>query len=218
MLQAPKCSSPPPPPFQRQLWSLKEHVPSMRTPGGPPLWVVVHVVVKCIEGLYELWRMREMYTLTQVERHRALTTKLWKALGDSGRSSTRWIHLCLAHSTFLDEKWRTRGGRLLGCGTRLPPPSPLPALRAHLVAKGQQLLVIHMVAPKAPEIFFFIPLAHLCPLCTPTLSLNPTLTLMPTATLSLLLTLPTNLRPFRSVIFFSSIDPQVALRAMSGLA
>ena len=40
------------------------------------------------------------------------------------------------------------------------PPPPLPALRAHLVAKGQQLLAIHIVAPKAPEIFFFIPLAH----------------------------------------------------------
>ena len=36
---------------------------------------------------------------------------------------------------------------------------PLPALRAHLVAKGQQLLAIHMVAPKAPEkIFFSFPL------------------------------------------------------------
>ena len=44
-------------------------------PGGPPLWVVVHVMVKCIEGLYELWRVREMYTLTQVERHRALPIK-----------------------------------------------------------------------------------------------------------------------------------------------
>ena len=41
-----------------------------------------------------------------------------------------------------------------------PPPPPLPAVRANLVAKGQQLLGIHMVAPKAPEIFFFIPLAH----------------------------------------------------------
>ena len=27
-----------------------------------------------IEGLYELRRVREMYTLTQVERHSALTT------------------------------------------------------------------------------------------------------------------------------------------------
>ena len=74
-----------------------------------------------------------------------------------------------------------------------PPPPPLPALRAHLVAKGQQLLAIHMVAPKAPEIFFFHSPCPFCPLCTPTLSLNPTLTLMPTPTLSLLLTLPTNL-------------------------
>ena len=42
------------------------------------LWVVVHVMVKCIEGLYELWRVRELHTLTQVERHRALTTKFQK--------------------------------------------------------------------------------------------------------------------------------------------
>ena len=48
-----------------------------------------------------------------------------------------------------------RGQRLLGSGTRPPP-----ALRANLVAKGQQLLAIHMVAPKAPENFFFVPLAH----------------------------------------------------------
>ena len=73
------------------------------------------------------------------------------------------------------------------------PPPPLPALRAHLVAKGQQLLAIHMVAPKAPQNFFFHSPCPFCPLCTPTLSLNPTLTLMPTPTLSLLLTLPTNL-------------------------
>ena len=73
------------PPFQRQFPDrIKEPVPTVRTPRGPPLWVVVHVMVKCIEGLYELWRVREMYTLTQVERHRALTTKFSKAWGDSG--------------------------------------------------------------------------------------------------------------------------------------
>ena len=95
------------PPFQRQFVEcLKEHVPTVRTPGGPMLWVVVHVMVKCIEGLYELWRVRELYTLTQVERHRALTTKFSKAWGDSGWSPTRWIHWCLAHSTFFAEKWR----------------------------------------------------------------------------------------------------------------
>ena len=44
-------------------------------------WVVVHVMLKCIEGLYELWWVRELYTLTQVERHRALTTKFSKAWG-----------------------------------------------------------------------------------------------------------------------------------------
>ena len=43
------------PPFQRQFVDcLEEHVPTVRTPGGPPLWVVVHVMVRCIEGLYEL--------------------------------------------------------------------------------------------------------------------------------------------------------------------
>ena len=95
------------PPFQRQFVDcLKEHVPTVRTPGGPMLWVVVHVMVKCIEGLYELWMVRELYTLTQVERHRALTTKFSKAWGDSGWSPTRWIHWCLAHSTFFAEKWR----------------------------------------------------------------------------------------------------------------
>ena len=41
-----------------------------------------------------------MYTVTQVERHRALTTKFPKAWGDSGWSPTSWIHSCLAHSTF----------------------------------------------------------------------------------------------------------------------
>ena len=34
-----------------------------------------------------------MYTIIQVERHRALTTKFSKAWGDSGWSPTRWIHL-----------------------------------------------------------------------------------------------------------------------------
>ena len=43
---------------------------------------------------------------------------------------------------------------------RDPPPPPLPALWAHVVAKGQSLLTIHMVAPKAPKIIFFVPLAH----------------------------------------------------------
>ena len=72
------------PPFQRQFVDcLKDHVPTVRSSGGPPLWVVVHVMVKCIEGLYELWSVREMYTLTQLERHCALTTEFSKAWGDS---------------------------------------------------------------------------------------------------------------------------------------
>ena len=85
-----------------------------------------------------------------------------------------------------------RGGRLLGSGTQPPPPPPLPALWAHLIAKGQQQVAMHTVAPKAPGNFFHSP-CPFCPPCTPTLSLNPTLTLMPTPTLSLLLTLPPNL-------------------------
>ena len=46
-------------------------------------------------------------------------------------------------------------------------PPPLSALRGHLVAKGQQLLAIHMAAPKAPEFFFSFPLPIL-----PTLHAN----------------------------------------------
>ena len=34
-----------------------------------------------------------------------------------------------------------------------PPPPPLPALRAHLVTKGQWLWATHRVMPKAPENF-----------------------------------------------------------------
>ena len=68
------------PPFQRQnVDFLKEHVPSVSTPSGPPLWVVVHVMVNCIDGLCNLWIVRDVYTLTQVEHHRALTTKISKA-------------------------------------------------------------------------------------------------------------------------------------------
>ena len=85
----------PPPPFQSQFVDcLKDHVPSVRTRGGPPLWVVVHVMVKYIQGLYELRRVRQMYTVTQVKCHRALTTKFSKAWGQSRRSPTRWIHWC----------------------------------------------------------------------------------------------------------------------------
>ena len=47
-----------------------------------------------------------MYTLTQVERHRVLTTKISKGWGGSGWSPTRWIRWCLAHLTFFAEKWR----------------------------------------------------------------------------------------------------------------
>ena len=55
--------------------------------------------------------------------------------------------------------WRGDGGDVSSVLVRdSPPPPPFPALRAHLVAKGQQLLAIHMVAPKAPENFFSFPL------------------------------------------------------------
>ena len=63
-------------------------------------------MVKCIEGLYDPWRVRDVYTLTQVERHRVLTTKFSKAWEDSGWSPTRWIHWCLAHSTLFAQEWR----------------------------------------------------------------------------------------------------------------
>ena len=70
-----------------------------------------------------------------------------------------------------------RGGRLLGPGTRPPPPlppPPLPALRANSVAKGQQLLAIHIVAPKAPENFFSFPL-HILSALHPNIILEPNL-------------------------------------------
>ena len=46
------------------------------------------------------------------------------------------------------------GGDVSSVPVRDPPPPPPPrALRAHLVTKGQWLLAIHRVAPKAPENF-----------------------------------------------------------------
>ena len=57
-----------------------------------------------------------MYTLTQVERHRACTTKFSKAWGDLGWSPTRWIHWCLAHSTFFCS---FTGGRLVCRGSMI---------------------------------------------------------------------------------------------------
>ena len=81
------------PPFIRQFVDcLKQHVPSLKTPGGPPLWVVVHVMVKCIEGLYDLLRVWDVYNLTQVDRHTALTTNWSTMWGDSRWSPTRWVH------------------------------------------------------------------------------------------------------------------------------
>ena len=41
----------------------------MRTPGGPPLWVIVHFMVKWTQSLYQLLSegVAEVYTLTQME-------------------------------------------------------------------------------------------------------------------------------------------------------
>ena len=64
ILRAQKRSSRPPPSKDKFVDCLKEHVPLVRTPSGPPLWVVVHVMVKCIEGLYDLWRVTGVYTVT----------------------------------------------------------------------------------------------------------------------------------------------------------
>ena len=95
------------PPFQRPFCGLPRGACPLRE---DPWWTSIMgccaCQVKCIEGLYELWRLREMYTLTQVERHHALPTKFFKAWGDSGWSSTRLIHWCFAHSTFFAEKWK----------------------------------------------------------------------------------------------------------------
>ena len=41
-------------------------------------------MVKCIEGLYDLWRVRDVHTLTQVVCHRALITKSSKAREPQG--------------------------------------------------------------------------------------------------------------------------------------
>ena len=75
---------------------------------------------------------------------------------------------------------------------RNPPPPPR-ALRAHFVAKGQQLLAIDggWWRHRSPKNFYSP--SSLGPLCTLKLSLNPTLTPIPSPTLNLLLTLPSNL-------------------------
>ena len=53
---------------------------------------------------------------------------------------------CCLHSL---HTWVHGGGTSPQFGYATPP--PLPALRAHLVTKGQWLRAIHRVAPKAPE-------------------------------------------------------------------
>ena len=66
------------------------------------------------------------------------------------------------------------GGDVSSVPVRDSPPPPLPALRANLVAKGQQLLAIHIVAPKALENFFSFPLPILSTL-HPNIILEPNL-------------------------------------------
>ena len=87
------------PPSKGNLWIASKSM-------SPPLWVVMCVMVKCIEGWYELSRVREMHILTQVERPRALSTKFSKAWRDSGWLPARRIHWCLAHSTLFAQNWR----------------------------------------------------------------------------------------------------------------
>ena len=55
---------------------------------------------------------------------------LWSLLGE--RVSFWWVP---SHVGVWGNECAAQGGRLLGSGTRLP--TPFPALRAHLVAKGQ---------------------------------------------------------------------------------
>ena len=62
--------------------------------------VTQHVTLTCIQDLYDPWRVRDVYTLTQVERHCVFTTKFLEASGDTGWSPTKCLHWCLAHSTF----------------------------------------------------------------------------------------------------------------------
>ena len=87
-----------------------------------------------------------------------------------------------------------RGGRLLGSGTRPPPlPPPPPCPPGPLSCQGSTATDHTYGGAKGDRKFFFSFPLPICPLCTPTLSLNATLTLMPTPTLSLLLTLPPKL-------------------------
>ena len=55
------------------------------------------------------------------------------------------------HWILLDRFVLNHGGAVSSVPVRDPPPPP--PLRAHLVTKGQWLLAIHRVAPKAPENF-----------------------------------------------------------------
>ena len=121
---------------------------------------VLHAMLSRVEGE----RMVVVVDSEYIFKAITMWTEKWKRHGwrtSSGEVGHRdlWEHIDWLRGEAGDKlqvRWVPRGGRLLGSGTRLPP--PLPALRAHLVAKGQQLLAIHMVAPKAPEFFFSFPL------------------------------------------------------------
>ena len=82
--------------------------------------------------------------------------------------------LAVPNGVWLQNNGTGTGGDVSSVLVRDPPPPPLPALRAHLVAKGQQLLAIHMVAPKVPENFFSFPLPILSTL-HPNIILEPNL-------------------------------------------
>ena len=95
------------------------------------------------------------FNLDPFERH--TSDKLWATLADAKLKEFVESRSGGPPSPPFPRPHPHGGGRLLAPGTRLPPP-PLRALRAHLVTKGQWLLAIHRVAPKAPENFFSFPL------------------------------------------------------------
>ena len=71
-----------------------------------------------------------------------------------------WLGLALVWGVYrphphqpLTRSCHTHGGDVSSVPVRDSPPPPFRALRAHLVTKGQWLLAIHRVAPKAPENF-----------------------------------------------------------------
>ena len=93
------------------------------------------------------------------------------------------LSLGMKEKVYLLKTWVLRFVFLAAVSVWVRDPPPPPALRAHLVTKGQWLLVIHTFP--LPTWHPSLPRRR----STPTLYLNPTLTLTPTPTLNLLLTL-----------------------------